>query len=95
MAQGAYAIIQLLMMQSFQAAFDLNLREFVQWTCACIGGYAAYLGLSAIAGALESNAKRKLNNQVRHDLYLTLLNKNTLNITVLTMVYICLGYLRT
>ena len=31
------------MMQSFQAAFDLNLREFVQWTCACIGGYAAYL----------------------------------------------------
>ena len=75
MAQGAYAIIQLLMMQSFQAAFDLNLREFVQWTCACIGGYAAYLGLSAIAGALESNAKRKLNNQVRHDLYLTLLNK--------------------
>lgn len=77
-AQGAYAIIQLLMMQSFQSAFELDLLGFVQWSCACIGGYVAYLSLSAIAGALEARAKRELNNQVRHDLYLTLLKKKHL-----------------
>ena len=75
MAQSAYVIIQLMMMQSFQAAFELDLSGFIQWTSACIGGYIAYFGLAAIAGALEANAKRKLNNQVRHDLYLTLLQK--------------------
>lgn len=75
MAQSAYVIIQLMMMQSFQAAFELDLSGFIQWTSACIGGYIAYFGLAAIAGALEANAKRKLNNQVRHDLFLTLLQK--------------------
>ena len=76
LAQSAYAGIQLLLMQSFQAAFNLDLHGFVLWTSICIGGYAAYLGLSAAASALEAGAKRKLNNQVRHDLYLSLLNKN-------------------
>lgn len=76
LAQAAYTVIQLLMMQSFQAAFDLNLNAFIMWTLACIGGYIAYLGLSAISGALEARAKRTLNNQVRHDLYLSLLKKS-------------------
>lgn len=76
LAQASYAVIQLLMMQSFQAAFDLNLHTFIVWTGACMGGYAAYLGLSAIAGALEAKAKQELNNQVRHDLYLSILRKS-------------------
>ena len=54
MAQSAYVIIQLMMMQSFQAAFELDLSGFIQWTSACIGGYIAYFGLAAIAGALEA-----------------------------------------
>lgn len=95
MAQSAYVIIQLMMMQSFQAAFELDLSGFIQWTSACIGGYIAYFGLAAIAGALEANAKRKLNNQVRHDLYLTLLQKNIQNITVRITVYTFPGYLQT
>ena len=75
LAQAVYAVEQLLMMQQFQAAFRLDLRGFLCWTVACAAGYGMYLGLSAIACALEARSKRKLNNQVRHDLYLSLLSK--------------------
>lgn len=76
LAQAVYALEQLLMMQQFQAAFRLDLQGFLCWTAACAAGYGMYLGLSAIACALEAGSKRKLNNQVRHDLYLSLLSKN-------------------
>lgn len=76
LAQAAYAGTQLLVMQAIQFAFDLDLRGFILGVGICIGGYAAYLGFSAIASALEAKAKRKLNNQVRHDLYLSLLEKS-------------------
>lgn len=76
LAQASYAVTQLLMMQQFQAAFDLDLNRFLWWTAACVAGYGVYVGFSAAAGALEARTKRKLNDQVRHDLYLSLLSKS-------------------
>ena len=76
LAQGAYAGTQLLMAQSFQAAFDLNLASFLRWGLLYFGGYVAYLGLSAFASAQEASAKRRMDNQVRHDLFLTLSRKS-------------------
>ncbi|MDD6159532.1 MAG: ABC transporter transmembrane domain-containing protein, partial [Oscillospiraceae bacterium] len=76
LSQAVYAGVQLLLMRAFQAAFDLNLRIFLLWIGACAGGYAAYLLFSAISSGCEARTKRRLNNQVRHDLYLTLLDKS-------------------
>ena len=75
LCEGIYVVLQLIMMQSFDAAIGLNFRRFLLWTAAEVGGYMLYLALAALEGVLEARAVRTMNNQVRHDLYLSLLNK--------------------
>ena len=72
---GIYVILQLIMMQSFNAAISLNFRGFLFWTMAEVIGYGLYLGVAALESIFEARTIRTMNNQVRHDLYLSLLDK--------------------
>lgn len=76
LCNGVYVILQLIMMQAFDAAINLNFRIFLLWTIAEVIGYGVYLGVAAITDFFEARAVRTMNNQIRHDLYLSLLNKN-------------------
>ena len=62
-------------MQSFNAAISLNFRGFLFWTMAEVIGYGLYLGVAALESIFEARTIRTMNNQVRHDLYLSLLDK--------------------
>ena len=73
--EGIYVILQLIMMRSFDAAIKLNFQDFLLWTAAEVGGYGLYLALAALQGVMEARAVRAMNNEVRHDLYLSLLDK--------------------
>lgn len=75
LCEGIYVILQLIMMRSFDAAINLNFRGFLLWTAAEVGGYMLYLALAAAGGVLEARTIRTMNSQVRHDLYLSLLEK--------------------
>ena len=75
LCEGIYVILQLIMMQSFDAAIHLDFRKFLLWTAVEVGGYMLYLTLAAVEGVLEARTIRSMNNQVRHDLYLSLLDK--------------------
>ena len=75
LCEGIYVVLQLIMMQSFDAAISLDFRRFLLWTAAEVGGYVLYLALAAVGGILEARTIRTMNNQVRHDLYLSLLEK--------------------
>ncbi len=66
-AQVCYALIQLIMAMSFQAAFDMNLYEFLKWTGIMVVGYVLYLGVSAIESKIQAKTKMKLNNEIRHE----------------------------
>ncbi len=74
--EGIYVVLQLVMMRSFDAAIKLNFHDFLLWTGVEVGGYGLYLALAALQGVLEARAVRAMNNHVRHDLYLSLLNKS-------------------
>ena len=75
LCEGIYVVIQLIMMRSFDAAINLDFRSFLVWTAVILGIYGIYLALAALQGVLEARAVRAMNNQVRHDLYLSLLDK--------------------
>lgn len=75
LCEGIYVVLQLIMMQSFDAAISLNFRGFLLWTGAEFLGYGVYLGIAALEGIFEARAIRAMNNQVRRDLYLSLLDK--------------------
>ena len=74
--EGLYVVVQLIMMRAFDAAISLDFQGFLYWSLVNIGGYAVYLALAAVQGVLEARAVRAMNNQVRHDLYLSLLAKD-------------------
>jgi len=74
--EGIYVVLQLIMMRSFDAAIKLNFQDFLLWTGAEVGGYGLYLALAALQGVLEARAIRAMNNDVRHDLYLSLLDRS-------------------
>lgn len=76
LAQISYAGIQLLMMQSVDAAFQMDLHGFLTWSAVSLAAWGACIAIEGFALVLRARAKRKLNNAVRHDLYLTLLQKN-------------------
>ena len=65
-SQICYAVIQLIMARSFQAAFDLDLSSFLYWTGIMICGYVLYLGCSAVTARMQAHAKAKMNNDLRH-----------------------------
>lgn len=73
LCEGLYVVIQLVMMREFDAAISLDLRGFLLWTAVNLGLYTLYLALAALEGVLEARAIRDMNNQVRRDLYLSLL----------------------
>ena len=75
LCEGLYVVIQLVMMREFDAAISLDLRGFLLWTAVNLGLYTLYLALAALEGVLEARAIRDMNNQVRRDLYLSLLDK--------------------
>lgn len=75
LCEGIYVILQLIMMQSFDAAINLDFRGFLLWTAVGVGIYMLYFTMAMTDGILEARAIRIMNNQVRHDLYLSLLNK--------------------
>ena len=76
LCQAAYAGMQVLMMQSVNAAFEMDLSGFLTWSAISLGGWAVYIAMEGISSVLRAGAKRKLNNHVRHDLYLSLLHKS-------------------
>ncbi len=76
LCEGIYVVLQLIMMQSFDAAIHLDFQGFLLWTGAEVLGYGIYLGIAALEGIFEARAIRAMNNQVRHDLYLSLLDKS-------------------
>ena len=75
LSEGVYVILQFIMMRSFDAAINLNFRSFLLWTAAEVAGYGLYMGIAALKGIFEARVIRTMNNQVRHDLYLSLLDK--------------------
>ena len=75
LGEGTYVILQLILMQTFNAAINLDFRGFLLWTAAEVVGYMIYLTLAAVEGVMEARTVRAMNNQVRHDLYLSLLDK--------------------
>ena len=74
--EGTYTILQIIMMWSFEAAIDLNLRGFLIWTAVVAGGYGFYFVLAALKSILQAHTIRILNNDVRHDLSLSLSGKS-------------------
>lgn len=75
LCEGIYVVIQLVMMREFDAAINLDFHSFLFWTAVNLSIYMLYLALAALEGVLEARAVRAMNNQVRHDLYLSLLDK--------------------
>lgn len=75
LCEGLYVIAQMVMMRGFDAAINLDFRRFLLWTALNLGVYALYLALAALEGVLEARTTRAMNNQVRRDLYLSLLDK--------------------
>lgn len=76
LGEACYAGIQLLMMYNFEYAFRMDVSGFLKWTAISLAGWAAYITVEGVSLVLRACAKRKLNNNVRHDLYLSLLQKN-------------------
>lgn len=76
LCEGLYVIAQMVMMRGFNAAINLDFRSFLLWTALNLGVYALYLALAALEGVLEARTTLTMNNQVRRDLYLSLLDKS-------------------
>ncbi len=76
LAQITYVIIQFLMAQSFTSAFNFDLKTFIYWTGLMVLCYVVYLLISAIEIKLQAKAKMKLNNQIRHDILVSTIQKN-------------------
>lgn len=73
---GMQAAVQLLLIQTFDAAIDLDFKKFMFWTIASLVCWGIYFALGIIQGYFQAQAIRKLNNHVRHDLYLSLMGKD-------------------
>ena len=74
-SEAVLVLAQLGMMQSFDAAVHLDARRFLVWTAGLGGVYLACNVLDALRCVLQARARRAMNNDLRHDLCLTLLSK--------------------
>ena len=74
-SEAVIVLAQLVMMQSFDAAVHLDARRFLVWTAGLGGVYLACNVLDALRCVLQARAQRAMNNDLRHDLCLTLLSK--------------------
>ena len=73
---GMQTVTALMLIQCFKMALAFNLKGFLAWMSLNIGAWAVYFGLGMLEGYFEAKTIRKLNNQVRHDLMLSLLSKD-------------------
>lgn len=73
---GLQAGVQLLLMQTFDSAMKFDFKRFVFWTLISLLSWGLYFALCALLDYFQSKAIRTMNNQVRHDLSLLLLNRN-------------------
>ena len=73
--EGLYTVNQFIMMEQFDAAIQFDLRRFLLWTAVDVAFFGVYFLNSTVKNNLKARAVQRLNNQVRHDLYLTLLQK--------------------
>lgn len=73
---GMQAGVQLLLMQCFNAAINFDFSAFLRWSGIDLAAWAFYFLLCFLLDYAQTYTVRMLNNQVRHDLYLSLLNKN-------------------
>lgn len=71
-----FTSLPLLLMNAFNALFERDFQTFLFWTLINTAGWIVYLGLVAIRGYWKARAVQRLNNHVRHDLYLSLLAKD-------------------
>lgn len=76
LASGIYTLWQLGLMHTFDAATRMELSGFLTWVVIEILGIALYYAVLILENFIEARLIRDMNNQVRHDLYLSLLCKN-------------------
>ncbi len=72
---GMQALVSLIMIRCFDAAFRLNFHDFLAWISIDLVAWAVYFLISMFREIIQTRTVRELNNDVRHDLYLTLLQK--------------------
>lgn len=73
MGLSCYIISQFIIMQQFETAMKLDWNAFLRWTLMDIGIFLIYFWVDFASDALKIRTIAKMNNQVRHDIYLTLL----------------------
>jgi len=73
---GIFTLWQLGLMRLFDAAARLDLDAFLTWTVIELAGITLYYGVLILENIAEARTVRALNNQVRHDLYLSLMEKS-------------------
>lgn len=73
---GMQAVVQLLLIKTFDAAMALDFKIFMYWTMVNLVCWGIYFLFGIVQGYFQAQVIRKLNNQVRHDLYLSLLSKD-------------------
>lgn len=71
-----FTLWQLGLMRTFDAAARLDWEQFLFWAMVELVGIAMNYGVLILENLLEARAVRDLNNQVRHDLYLSLMDKS-------------------
>ncbi len=72
---GLQALAQILLMKDFEAAMNLDFSAFLYWNIIALIVWGTYFIVCSIQACLQSKAVKTLNNQVRHDLYLSILGK--------------------
>lgn len=71
-----FTLWQLGLMRTFDAAARLDWKQFLFWVVVELVGNVMYYGVLILENLMEARAVRDLNNQVRHDLYLSLMDKS-------------------
>lgn len=71
-----YTLWQLGLMHAFDAAARLDLEDFLLRMAVEIAGISLYCAMFVLENYLEARAIRDMNNQLRHDLYLSLMEKS-------------------
>ncbi|MCD7946131.1 MAG: ABC transporter ATP-binding protein/permease [Clostridiales bacterium] len=73
---GMQTLGNLLLIQIFQAIVNLDMGEFLRWIAADLLLFAGLLLLDGLRNALQAQAVRKMNNQVRRDITESLLRRD-------------------
>ncbi len=73
---GMQTVTALMLIQCFKMALNLDFRGFLIWMGLDLATWAIYFCFGMIEGYFEAKTIRKLNDQVRHDLMLSLLSKD-------------------